>query len=268
MDKWVQTLLWRVVGLHRTGTESNAGRWMGERVFSLGSRINTYFVGTHVCRCALWAKTDVWWSLEELHHHTNSTALLSPCPQALRSAPPSLRLPSPRKNSHPTPAFHLAKSNSQFLPSILFFLMVSEKLDEQSPLLCLPGLAHILIRSCRYPAVICLVSTSTQTRLANRCVLQLSSLRRTHLRALTRLPEPGSPQCRLLPPARFQHPVSLGTGWGDRGARTHLPSPSSRISSQGFLGFSHQCQELYIKGWGSGKCELVRGKRVRLCRRK
>lgn len=33
-----------------------------------------------------------------------------------------------------------------------------------------------LIRSCRYAAVICLVSTSVQTRLADRCVLQLRSL--------------------------------------------------------------------------------------------
>lgn len=263
----MQTLLWRVVGLRRTGTESNAGRWMGERVLSLGSRINIYFVGTHVCRCALWAKTDggPWKSCTIT---PTAPLLCHPVPKPTALHPPSLRLPNPRKNSHPTPAFRLAKSNSQFLPSILFFLMVSEKLDEQSPLLCLPGLAHILIRSCRYPDVICLVSTSTQMRLANRCVLQLSSLRQTHLRALTRLPEPGSPQCQLLPPARFQHPVSSGTGWGDRGARTHLPSPSSRISSQGFLGFSRQCQELYIKGWGSGKCELVRGKRVRLCKRK
>lgn len=169
--------------------------------------------------------------------------------------------PQPREEIPPPPhPCPLAKSNSQFLPSIFFFLLVSARLDEQSPLLCLPSLTYILIRSCGYPAVICLVSTFTQTRLANRCVLQLHSLRRAHLRALTGLLgawlAPGAGCC--LPPISSSR-LTSGPGWGGQAARTHLLSLSNGISSQWFPGFSHRCRGVCVDGWGSGKSKPMGG---------
>lgn len=147
----------------------------------------------------------------------SACSLPGPCPSS------SLHIPNPGEKSHPPRPCPLAKSNSQFLPSIFFFPMISARLDEQSPLLCLPGLAHILIRSCRYPAVICLVSTFTQTRLANRCVLQLHSLRQAHLRALT-----GLLSARLLPPSNFQQPADTGAGLGWPGSQDSPSLASQR----------------------------------------
>jgi len=176
-----------------------------------------------------------------LRCHPGPAALHGPSPHTL----------NPGKKSHPPHPCPLPKFNSQFHP-IFFFPMASARLDEQSPLLCLPSLAHILIRSCRYPAGICLVSASTQMRLANRCVLQLHSLRRAHLRALTGL------LSEQPAPAPTSSPrLTAGKGRGGQAARTCLPSLSSRISSRWLPGFSPRRWGARIEGWGSGTSEVV-----------
>lgn len=116
--------------------------------------------------------------------HTSGTALLSPQPRRSARSLPGHEPPAQpsawgRNPTRPIPAL---LPNPRVNPSFLgvffvvffFFLSVlSATLDEQSPPLRLPSLTHVVIRSCRYPAVICLVSALTQTRLANRCGLQL-----------------------------------------------------------------------------------------------
>lgn len=116
-------------------------------------------------------------ALSALSHQWHRSAV-TPTPP-LSTLPPWPRTPcttlSLGKKSHPPHPCPFAKPKSQsfFSGCIFVFSMLSATLDEQSPLLRLPSLTHIVIRSCRYPAVICLVSALTQTRLANRCGLQL-----------------------------------------------------------------------------------------------
>lgn len=118
-------------------------------------------------------------ALSVLSHQWHRSAV-TPTPP-LSTLPPWPRTPcttlSLGKKSHPPHPCPFAKPKSQsfFSGCIFFFSMLSATLDEQSPPLRLPSLTHVVIRSCRYPAVICLVSALVQTRLANRCGLQLQA---------------------------------------------------------------------------------------------
>lgn len=86
-----------------------------------------------------------------------------------------LHNPQPGEEIPPAPSLPFCQTQESILLFwvYFFFSMLSATLDEQSPPLRLPSLTHVVIRSCRYPAVICLVSALAQTRLANRCGLQL-----------------------------------------------------------------------------------------------
>lgn len=187
-------------------------------------------------------------ALSPLSHRQHRSAV-TPTP-LLSTLPPWPQTPcatlSLGKKSHPLHPCPFAKSKSQSFPSFFFFFsMLSATLDEQSPPLRLPSLTHVVIRSCRYTAVICLVSAFAQTRLANRCGLQLHSLGRAPLHAVTGLPR-----------AAASHFPTLADG-GAAGWHMlvlSLPQCSAGwIPSQAFSGFS--C----LQGRGSGRSK-PRGK--------
>lgn len=117
--------------------------------------------------------------------------------------------PQPREETPPAPSMPFSKSSCQFL--VFLFPAVKHELHEQSPLLCLPSLAYVLIRSCRYPAVICLVSPFTQTRLGDGCC--------AHYGEHTSTPSPGywehGRPCWLLPPSSLMS----RPGWESQAAR-------------------------------------------------
>lgn len=122
-----------------------------------------------------------------------------------------LHNPQPGEEIPPAPSLPLCQTQESILPFwvyFFFFSMLSATLDEQSPPLRLPSLTHVVIRSCRYPAVICLVSALAQTRLANRCGLQLRAAA-SHFPTLAdggaagwHTPVPSLPQCPAGCPAR------------------------------------------------------------------
>lgn len=173
--------------------------------------------------------------------HPNPTAQHAP---SLATNP--LRNPQPGEEIPPTPSLPFCQIQESILPfGFFFFSMLSATLDEQSPPLRLPSLTHVVIRSCRYTAVICLVSAFAQTRLANRCGLQLHSLGRAPLHAVTGLPR-----------AAASHFPTLADG-GAAGWHMlvlSLPQCSAGwIPSQAFSGFS--C----LQGRGSGRSK-PRGK--------
>lgn len=185
-----------------------------------------------------------------LHCHTGSTARLSPQPHCSARSLPGHKPPAQPSawGRNPTHSIPALLPNPRVNPSLLFFFffsLLSATLDEQSPPLRLPSLTHVVIRSCRYTAIICLVSAFAQTRLANRCGLQLHSLGRAPLHAVTGLPR-----------AAASHFPTLADG-GAAGWHMlvlSLPQCSAGwMPSQAFSGFS--C----LQGRGSGRSK-PRGK--------
>lgn len=134
----------------------------------------------HSCRdcwgCAGWSTTA------PLGEHRRCRGTEAPCHMGCHTAPSPSTLPScpltphnlQGKKSHLP--IHAPPPNPPVSAPLLFSIcvMLSAVLDEQPAAPARPY--PTLIRSCRYAAVICLVSTSVQTRLADRCVLQLRSL--------------------------------------------------------------------------------------------
>lgn len=136
----------------------------------------------HSCRdcwgCAGWSTTA------PLGEHRRCRGTEAPCHMGCHwchTAPSPSTLPSCPLTPHnlqgrnPTSPFTpLHQTHQSALPFCFLSVMLSAVPDEQPAAPARPY--PTLIRSCRYAAVICLVSTSVQTRLADRCVLQLCSL--------------------------------------------------------------------------------------------